>query len=95
MYTSFTSGFRLSWQCRFKVNHDSQASVVNDPASDQSSRCRLYNVPDVFSGVAKLATGDTGTETEVADADSVVFESVCKIVVTFSHSADENTDALP
>ena len=52
------------------------------------------DVPDVFGRVTKLATGDAGTETVIAETDLVVDERVGEVVVTFGHGADEDADAL-
>lgn len=54
----------------------------------------LDDVPDLFGGMAESATGDTGTQTEVADTDRVVLEFVCEGIVTLGHGSDKDADAL-
>lgn len=55
---------------------------------------QLDDSPDVFSGMAKLATCNAGTEIEVANTDRVVLELIREVVVSFGHGSDENCDAL-
>ena len=54
----------------------------------------LDDVPNILSGVAELAAGDTGTQAEVADTDRVVLELIRKGVVSLGHGTDKDTDAL-
>jgi len=62
--------------------------------SRKHHKWRLYDAPDVFGGMAELATCYTGTQTEVANTDCVVFELVREIVFAFGHGTDEDADAL-
>lgn len=52
------------------------------------------DVPNVLSRIAKFSTSNTGAQTEVADADGIILNVVCKVVVTFRHSTHKNADAL-
>lgn len=56
--------------------------------------CALQNVPGVLSGVAELAAGNTGRQTEVADGDLLVDIRVGKVIGTFGHSSDEYANTL-
>ena len=55
---------------------------------------RLDDVPNVLHGIAELATCHARAQAVVADADSVVLVHICKVVLSLSHGADEDTDAL-
>lgn len=44
--------------------------------------------------MAEFATCYASAQAVVADADSVIFVHVCKIVLAFSHGADEDADTL-
>ena len=44
--------------------------------------------------MAKLAAGDTCTETVVADTDGFVLESVGEVVFAFGHGTNKDADAL-
>lgn len=55
---------------------------------------RLYDSPDVFSGMAELAAGDAGTQAEIADADCVVLEFVREVVFAFRHGSDKHANAF-
>lgn len=52
------------------------------------------DVPDILGGVAEFAASNTGTETEVADGDGIIFEGIGKVITTFGHGTDEDTDTL-
>lgn len=52
------------------------------------------DIPNLFGSVAELATGNTGTETVVADTDSFVLERIGKVIVALGHGTDENGDTL-
>jgi hypothetical protein len=52
------------------------------------------DIPNLFGSVAELATGNTGTETVVADTDSFVLERVGKVIVALGHGTDEDGDTL-
>jgi len=54
----------------------------------------LQNIPDLLGCVAKLATGHTGTETVIADANRVVFEFIREVIPAFGHRPDENADTF-
>lgn len=58
------------------------------------SLLHLKDAPDILCGVAELAACNAGTEVEVAYADAVVFDSVCKVIVALCHSTDEDCNAL-
>ena len=55
----------------------------------------LDNVPYVLSRMTEFTTRNTRTKAVVADADGLVLEGVCEVVLAFSHGSDENTDAFP
>jgi hypothetical protein len=44
--------------------------------------------------VAKFATGHTGTEAIIADANGVVFEFIREVIPAFGHRSDENADTF-
>jgi hypothetical protein len=44
--------------------------------------------------MAKFTAGDTGTETVVADTNSVVLELIGKVVAALGHGSDKDADAL-
>lgn len=54
----------------------------------------LDDVPYVLGCVTEFTTRHTGTEGKAADGDSVVFEGVGKVIISFSHGTDEDTNAL-
>ena len=56
--------------------------------------CSLDDVPHVFGRMTELAASDAGTKAEIADTDRLVLEFVSKVVLAFSHGADEDTDAF-
>ena len=45
--------------------------------------------------MAKFAACNAGAEAEVTYADSIVFIQVCKVVISFCHSAYKDTYAFP
>lgn len=52
------------------------------------------HVPNVFSRIAELPARYARTQAKVANADSVVLDVVCKVVIALGHRADEHADAL-
>ena len=44
--------------------------------------------------MTKLTAGDAGAKAEIADADRVVLEGVCEVVVSLGHGSDKDADAL-
>jgi len=54
----------------------------------------LQDIPDLLGCVAKLATGHTGTETVITDADGVVFEFIREVIPAFGHRPDEDADTF-
>lgn len=52
------------------------------------------NVPHLLSRMAKLAAGDTGTQTVVADTDSVILEGIGEVVMALGHGTDKNRNTL-
>lgn len=54
----------------------------------------LDDVPYVLSCVAEFTTCYASTERETADRNCVVFEGISKVIIAFSHGANEDTDAL-
>ena len=67
---------------------------VNDPWANGHTHLRLDNIPDIFNGIAELATCYAGAQAVIADADGVVLEAVCKIIIAFSHCANEDANTL-
>ncbi len=53
------------------------------------------NVPYVLSRMTKFTTRNTCTKAVVADADGLVLEGICEVVLAFGHGSDEDTDAFP
>ena len=54
----------------------------------------LDDVPGIFRSVAEFAAGHAGAEAEGTDADGIVFEGVCKVILALGHGTDEDTYAL-
>ena len=54
----------------------------------------LDDVPDVFDSVTKLAACDTSAQAVIADADSIVLEAVCEIVISFGHRSHKDANTL-
>lgn len=52
------------------------------------------NVPSVLGSVAKLAAGNAGRKTEIADGDLLVDVCVGKVVRALGHGTNEDADAL-
>ena len=52
------------------------------------------NVPNVLSRITELSARYASAQTEVANADGIVLDVVCKVVVTFRHSAHKYANAL-
>lgn len=56
--------------------------------------CLLDDVPGIFRSIAEFTAGHAGAEAVGTDADGIVFERVCKIILALGHSTDEDTYAL-
>lgn len=54
----------------------------------------LDDVPGIFRSVAEFAAGHAGAKAEGTNADGIVFERVCKIILALGHSTDEDTYTL-
>lgn len=54
----------------------------------------LHNVPDIFSRVTELAASNTSRQRVVADGDFLVNKRIGEVILTLSHSANEDTDAI-
>lgn len=54
----------------------------------------LDDIPHILCGVAELAAGDTGGEGVIADGDLLVHEFIRKIVRTFGHGSNKDTNTL-
>jgi hypothetical protein len=100
-----TTVFGLQCKCRFGSHRSlflivwSECLVIVSAMDPSDFVCRLRvarldDVPNVLGGVAKLTASHAGAKAEVADGDCIVLESVCKIIVAFGHSTNENTDAF-
>jgi len=55
---------------------------------------QLYNIPSIFSSMAKLAAGNTSTQAVIANRDRLILERIRKVVFALCHGSHENTDAL-
>lgn len=44
--------------------------------------------------MTEFTARNTRTQAIVADADGLVFESICEVVLAFGHGSDKNTDAF-
>ena len=44
--------------------------------------------------MTEFAASNTGTEAEIADTNRLILEIIGKVVLSFRHGADENTDAF-
>ena len=52
------------------------------------------NVPHFLSGMTELAACNTGTKTEVADTDAIVFELISEIISALGHGTNEDAATL-
>lgn len=68
----------------------SAATRTREPGDVDSSK----NVPGVLGSMAKLAAGDAGRETEIADGDLLIDVCVGKVVGALSHGTDKDADTL-
>ena len=55
---------------------------------------QLDDVPNVLHSIAEFAASNASAQAIVAYADSVVFEGVGEVIITFSHGTNENANAL-
>jgi len=54
----------------------------------------LYNIPNIFNGIAEFPTRYASTQAVIADAYGIVFELVGETVLAFGHGSHKDADTL-
>ena len=56
--------------------------------------CGLDDVPDIFDSVTEFAARHTGTQAVIADANCIVLEGICEVILALGHCAYEDAYTL-
>ena len=82
--------------CIYQASIRSGPERASYPAARWEGRLPylLDDVPGIFRSVAEFAAGHAGAEAEGTNADGIVFERVCKIILALGHGTDEDTYTL-
>lgn len=86
------------WSSHPSLMYPMAVVMSNRHSSSRCSRVIIHavsnHVPNIFGRIAELSARDARTQAKVADADGVVLDVVCKVVLPLGHRTNKHADTL-